>query len=315
MIMLLLFHLKIAFQVQYNCFKIINISKLTLAYIQIDINCLLGRIDSFIFTKKTMRIYFLSCLLLFAACNNSDENKKTIPVAELPTVKLMQDLIQKYPDSLILKENLIQYYRDSAEYNKAIELTSTYLKSDSLNTKLWRIKGTLAAENDDTLLSINCFENIINIQPSGNDLVWLGILYASTKNPNANVIADSLLVHNKENYEKEAYYIKGYYLSRTNKKQESIPYFDKSIQSSYTFVEAYREKALALYDLKKYKEALEVLEKAITVKNNYDEAYYYSGLCLEQMNNKQLAAEYYQNALIYNPNYELAEMALNRLTK
>ena len=262
-----------------------------------------------------MRIYYLCLLIMFVACNDVVENKKTEPVAEMPTVKLMQDLIHKYPDSIILKENLIQFYRDSAKYNKAIELTSSYLKSDSLNTKLWRIKGTLAAENEDTLLSIQCFENIINIQPTGNDLVWLAILYASTKNPNANVIADSLLVHNKENYEKEAYYIKGYYLSRSNKKQESITYFDKSIQSSYTFVEAYREKALALYDLKKYKEALDVLGKAITVKNNYDEAYYYSGLCFEQMNNKQLAVKYYQNALIYNPNYELAEMALNRLTK
>jgi len=262
-----------------------------------------------------MRIYYLCLILLFVACNDAVENKKTEPVAEMPKVNLMQDLIQKYPDSLILKENMIQYYRDSAEYDKAIELTSSFLKSDSLNTKLWRIKGTLAAENDDTLLSIQCFENIINIQPSGNDLVWLAILYASTKNPNANIIADSLLTNKNAQLEKEAFYIKGYYLSRSNKKQESIAYFDKSIQSSYTFVEAYREKALALYDLKKYKEALEVLGKAITVKNNYDEAYYYSGLCLEQMNNKQLAAEYYQNALIYNPNYELAEIALNRLTK
>lgn len=263
-----------------------------------------------------MRIYHLCFLLFFVACNEESEKKTTTtPVAELPKVNLMQDLIQKYPDSIILKENLIQYYRDSAEYSKAIEITSNYLKTDSLNTKLWRIKGTLAAENDDTLLSIQCFENIINIQPTGNDLIWLAILYASTKNPNANIIADSLLVHNKEDYEKEAYYIKGYYLTRTNKKQESIAYFDKSIQSGYTFVEAYREKALAFYDLKKYKEALDVLGKAITVKNNYDEAYYYSGLCLEQMNNKQLAAEYYQNALIYNPNYELAELALNRLTK
>ncbi len=262
-----------------------------------------------------MRIYNLCFLILFVACNEEPEKKTTTPVAELPKVNLMQDLIQKHPDSLILKENLIQYYRDSAEYNKAIELTTIYLKSDSLNTKLWRIKGTLAAENDDTLLSINCFENIINIQPSGNDLVWLAILYASTKNPNANVIADSLLSNKNAQFEKEAFYIKGYYLSRSNKKLESIPYFDKSIQSSYTFVEAYREKALALYDLKKYKQALEVLGKAITVKNNYDEAYFYSGLCLEQMNNKQLAAEYYQNALIYNPNFELAETALNRLTK
>jgi len=262
-----------------------------------------------------MRIYYLCLILLFVACNDAVENKKTEPVAEMPKVNLMQDLIQKYPDSLILKEKMIQYYRDSAEYDKAIELTSSFLKSDSLNTKLWRIKGTLAAENDDTLLSIQCFENIINIQPSGNDLVWLAILYASTKNPNANIIADSLLTNKNAQLEKEAFYIKGYYLSRSNKKQESIAYFDNSIQSSYTFVEAYREKALALYDLKKYKEALEVLGKAITVKNNYDEAYYYSGLCLEQMNNKQLAAEYYQNALIYYPNYELAEIALNRLTK
>lgn len=277
--------------------------------------CLIRRIDSFIFTKKTMRIYHLCFLLLFVACNEESEKKTTTPVAELPKYNMMQDLIKKYPDSLILKENLIQHYRDSAEYSKAIEITSNYLKADSLNTKLWRIKGTLAAENEDTLLSIQCFENIINIQPTGNDLIWLAILYASTKNPNANLIADSLLVHNRANYEKEAYYIKGYYLSRSNKKHESIGYFDKSIQSSYTFVEAYREKALALYDLKKYKEALDVLGKAITVKNNYDEAYYFSGLCLEQMKNKELAVEYYQNAIIYNPNYELAEMALNRLTK
>ena len=113
-----------------------------------------------------MRIYHLCFLLLFVACNEESEKKTTTPVAELPKYNMMQDLIQKYPDSLILKENLIQYYRDSAEYSKAIEITSNYLKADSLNTKLWRIKGTLAAENEDTLLSIQCFENIINIQPT-----------------------------------------------------------------------------------------------------------------------------------------------------
>jgi len=37
---------------QYNYFEFINISKLTLAFVQIDTNCLFERIDSFIFTKK-----------------------------------------------------------------------------------------------------------------------------------------------------------------------------------------------------------------------------------------------------------------------
>lgn len=258
----------------------------------------------------------LFLLITIIACNNEDherEESKTTVQTITSREKLLKDSITLFPDSILIKESLIQFYRDEAEYNKAIALASEVLQKDSLNDRLWDIKGTLQFENEDTLNAISSFENALNINPQPRYIVLLGSLYAQTKNTKALDIADFLLKAKVPDSEKEALFIKGLFYTYTGDKIKAINFFDKCLNLDYNFMLAYREKAIALYDMGKYTDAITVLDKAVTLQNNFDEGYYWTGRCLEKLNKPKEAIEEYQTALMYAPDYVEAKEALARL--
>ena len=255
----------------------------------------------------------LFILCLFAACNNEEKKQPEKPGTTNAVEKEMQDAIAKFPDSLLLRENLIQYYRDNGTYDMAIASTNAAIKRDSNNARLWDIKGTLQFEDEDTLDAIKSFEKAVELFPDPQYVMSLGTLYAQTKNAKALDMADALLIGKKASADKEALFIKGLYFTYIGDKQKAISFFDNCIVLDYTFMFAYREKAIALYDLHKYDEALKVLDKAVTLQNNFDEGYYWAGRCLEKMNRINDAIESYRTALQYDPEYVEAQDALARL--
>ena len=253
-------------------------------------------------------------LIILSACNNKEEEPKVKPATDTPSEeKRLKDVVLKYPDSLILRENLVQYFRDNGNYFNAIKAIDEAIHKDSINPRLWDIKAVLHFEDADTAKAILCFERAVLLFPDPQYIISLGTLYAQTKDPMALQMADALLKGQKANADKEAFFIKGLYYSFINEKIKAISYFDKCLALNYTFMDAYREKAIALYDLGKYEEALAVLDKAITLQNNFDEGYYYSGQCLEKLNRKDEAIQAYQNALVYDPDYIEAKDALAKL--
>lgn len=257
------------------------------------------------------QLFYVSLLLLFA-CNNNEVGthaNNDLPAKE----KELTDAIHTYPDSALLVENLVQYYRENGNYTQAITSINSALGKDSMNARFWDIKATLHFENADTLSAIKAFENSVNIFPQPDVIISLGVLYAQTRNPLSLAMADALLQANKAEAEKEALFIKGLYHSSTGDKNGAISFFDKCLALNYGFMEAYREKAIALYEMEKYKEALAVLDKAVTLQNGFDEGYYYKGRCLEKLNRVPEAIEMYQRALLYDPQYIDAKEALARL--
>ncbi len=259
-----------------------------------------------------MSKYFLFFLLIASACNNNDTSKKEadgVPNKELQLIEASR----QFPDSLLLVENLAQYYRENGNYDQAIKTVNDVLQKDSLNGRLWDIKATLHFEDADTLDAIKAYERSIDLDPQPPVIISLGALYAQTKNPLALVMADGLLYANKAQAEKEALFIKGLYYSSINEKNKAIDFFNKCLAINYGFMEAYREKASALYSLGKYNEALLVLDKAVTLQNNFDEGYYYMGRNLEKLNKLPEAIEMYQRALLYDPEYMEAKQALVKL--
>ena len=260
------------------------------------------------------KVFFCFLVILFACNNNQEEHDQAGPkTAPVTNEKKLRDAVLKYPDSLLLKENLIQYFRDSGDYTSAIKEVNNDLGKDSMNARLWNIKASLHFEDADTIDAIRSLEKAIGIFPDPQYIISLGKLYAQTRNPLAIELADALLATNKTKADKEAFYIKGLYHSFNNEEIKAIVYFDKCLALNYTFMDAYREKAIALYDLGKYTEAIAVLDKAITLQNNFDEGYYYSGKCLEKLNRIPEAIQAYQNALVYDPDYAEAKEALARL--
>ena len=265
-----------------------------------------------------MKLLATSLILLISiiSCNNQNQPKENQEEAVQSTStreKILKDSLAKFPESLLLKEELIQLYRDSADFDKAFSTVDLALKTDSLNARLWDIKATLYFENEDTLNAIKAFETALHLNPSPRYLILLGSLYAQTKNARALAIADALLKSKQPETEKEAFFIKGLYFNYIGNKPNAIAALDKCLNIDNRHMFAYREKGIALYDLAKYEDAITVLDKAVTLQNNFDEGYYWLGRCLEKLNKTNDAIEEYKTALMYAPDYVEAMDALKRL--
>ena len=262
---------------------------------------------------KKMAFYFIF-LLCLSACGDEKAGKTEVAVAGASLAEdQLKAAVKSFPDSLPLKENLIQYYRENGNYDNALNEVNLAIQKDSLNTRLWDMKAILHAEDEDTSSAIKSFEKAIYISPSPEDVISLGTLYAETGNKKALELADALILADKAKAEKEALFIKGLYYAAINQKLKAITYFDECIAFNYTFMYAYREKCLALYDLGKYNDALSVINKALTLQNGYEEGYYYKGKCYEKLANIPAAIEAYQTALMYAPDYVEVKDALAKL--
>lgn len=287
---------------------------------------------------KCLSVYSLWLLfaLVMASCQNNPEKEKkgalqsggkeratpetTIgkdtsspDIQETEKEKALIAATKEFPDSSLVWENLVQFYRENGNYKSARGLTEEILKKYPRNARWFYIKATLAYEDEDSTTAIRAFEKAAAISHNPDYFIALATLYAETKNPGALHIANELLAGSKKNADKDAFFIKGLYYSHLGEKQKAINYFNKALEQSYTFMDAYREKALALYSQGKYNEALDVLNKALTIMNSWDEGYYYSGLVLEKLNKKEDAIISYKNALAISPDYVEAREALDRL--
>ena len=279
-------------------------------------NChLLNNSSAYFCRMMKLILPVLVLLISVMACNNHDHKKENKMQADEPATreKILKDSILKFPKLVLLKEQLIQFYRDNTEYDKAIATTNEALQRDSLNARLWDIKATLQFENEDTLNAIKSFETALQIKPSPRYFILLGSLYAQTKNIRALGMADALLNSKQPETEKEAFFIKGLFFNYIGDKRKAINFFDKCLNLDNRHMFAYREKGIALYDLGKYEDAVTVLDKAVTLQNNFDEGYYWLGRCLEKLNRPNDAIEEYKTALMYSPDYVEAKTALEKL--
>lgn len=260
--------------------------------------------------KNKVLILLLSVILYSCGENNGNSDKKPIT---LSTEDSLLNALQQHPDSLLLRENLIQFYREADNYEQALQITQTGIERDSLNPRLYQIKGTLLFEYEDTIGAIKAFENTVRLLPVPQNLSVLGVMYAQQGNSNALLIAQELAALNPP-IQPEADFIRGVYHATLKNEKEAIKYFDACILMNHTFMDAYREKAILLYHLKKHHDAIDVLLKATTLKNNFDIGYYLLGQNYEQLKDTILAIENYDRALLYDPNYWEAKDALNKLT-
>jgi len=254
-----------------------------------------------------------SCFLF--SCNESDDGKLTSKANETKELEYLKQDIKKHPDSLMLVEKLIQYYRETGSYDSALAVTEQAIDKGADIHGLWSIRGTLHYENGDTVNAVRSFEQAIEIYPLPDYLIALGTIYAQQKNPKALAVANSLTGPDpvKSKTGKDAYFIKGLYYNVTGDKNRAIALFDSCINLDYNYMFAYREKAIALHDQAKYKEALQVLKKAVEVQNNFDEGYYWMGNCYKKLNKKEEAIENYRRALFYDKDFIEARDSLKTL--
>ena len=254
-------------------------------------------------------------ITLCFSCNGTEEQKPLPAPAGAGQLQQLKDQIAQNPDSLLLIEKLIQYYRENGNYDSALAVTDRTIKRAPDMDGLWDIKATLHFENGDTANAIRSFEKAIEIFPLPQYVMSLGTIYAQTKNPKALQMADALNMADKAKAGKESFFIKGLYYNYTNDKKKAIALFDSCIRLDYTYMFAYREKAIALYDMGRYEEALKVLGKAVTIQNNFDEGYYWMGNCYKKLNKKEEAIQSYHTALMYDKDFIEARDSLKTLER
>ncbi|MEJ7610212.1 MAG: tetratricopeptide repeat protein [Ferruginibacter sp.] len=255
---------------------------------------------------------FLS--LIIFSCNSKEEQPGAATAGATISEEIrLKNAIKKYPDSFLLVRNLAGLYLEAENYDAATAVIDNAISANSGNPDLWDLRSAVLVSKGDTLQAIASLEKAIDLYPLPHYIISLGALYAETKNPMALEMADALLIGNKANAEKEAFFIKGLFYSFSGQQEKALPFFDRSLSVDPRFMEAYLEKGLALYQLKKYNDAVNVLTKAVTLQNNFDRGYYYLGQCYEKLNRKADAAEAYRKALLYDPNYIEAKQALENL--
>lgn len=256
-------------------------------------------------------IGFLLILVLYA-CNGGDKTNQD--AGNNSRESSLRAAMNAFPDSLLMAENLIQYYRDNGDQSAAIHLADSLANGRfQKNARIWHIKAILHFENEDTAQALKALEQTVAREPSPDYMTELGILYAHTGNPGAQAIADSLMATDADRLGHQSWYIRGLYHAAIGEKKIAINCFDQSIAQSLTFTEPYREKALVLYDMGLYEDALGVLDKCVALNNSFDEGHYYRGRCLEKLKRYDEAKEAYQTALLYDPGYHEAILALDRL--
>ena len=260
---------------------------------------------------KNIFICFTAISICLSACNNATNNIDEVVMGSQE--KLLRDSIALFPDSLLLKENLVQYFRNTRNFGQAIAETEKFIQKDTANARLWDMKATLYFENGDTAKAINAFEKAVTIDPQPEYIMSLGSLYAQTKNPMAITMADELLKVPKGRADKQALFIKGLYFSYAGDYAKAISFFNNCLALDYMDVMAYREKAICLYHMANYNDAIKSLEKAVALQSTYDEGYYWLGRCYEKLNKPKEAVMNYQTALQIDPDYTEAKDGLGRL--
>ena len=115
---------------------------------------------------RFLKTYFFIgvVLLVLASCNSGTDEIKH-DKTDSNSLQFLEQSVRKYPDSLVLVQELIEEYRNEKYYDSAISLTDRQIQKDSNNAYLWNIKATLYFENEDTMQAITSLEKAIEIFP------------------------------------------------------------------------------------------------------------------------------------------------------
>lgn len=270
-----------------------------------------------LFLLSMHRLLFLLFSFIFTctSCIDSGDKHSKNKEEVFSEEQTLINQIKAYPDSFVLKEELIQFYRDNNDYEKAINLSKVYVKKDSLNARICHIQGYLYFENGDTVSAIESFNKAFQIFPDPQDLILEGKLRAMIKNIISLQIADSILKNQGPDFRKEAYFIKGLYQESIGMHQNAIEFFNKCLDQDFSMMDAYYEKAKAQILLKQTKDAIVTLQRAVTLNNNFSDGYLLLAQCHEKTGNKKQAAEAYRRCLLHEPDNEQAIEGLNRVTE
>ncbi|MEI6263497.1 MAG: tetratricopeptide repeat protein [Sphingobacteriia bacterium] len=261
---------------------------------------------------------YLIVLVLTISCNESSQQKNSDSNAagQVDEFKSQQALLKKYPDSIELHLEFIDYLDSLKNYKAAILHINWLLQKDSLNQDLWFQKGQLAQKTKDTTTAKKCFRIANAIYPNAVYMLSLANLLAEQKDKEALIICANINIQFPGNdYKADKYFIQGIYFARTNNPAKANNYFDSCISMNYRYIEALMEKGFILYDKGQISAAIAIFDAVIQINPLYADGYYWKGKCFEKNKNIPAAIEQYQKAQSLDADLKEATNALILLQK
>lgn len=272
------------------------------------------------FLKAPAFILLISVASLIA-CNDSSssatEETKNSPakITNSPEADSLRALVNQYPDSATLRQQLIKQLEQDNQIDEAIKQNDSLLKKIGDNAIIWLNRGSLYEAKNDTANAIAAYEKAISLPGNLQEAyVRLAKLYAETKNSKAPQLIDYMFKNQLAfGFETDLVLIRGIYYRNVKDYDKALTCFNQCITDKYTFMEAYIEKGALLYDLKKYNESIAVFEKATTINNIFADGYYWLAKNEEALNKTKDAIDNYKRALALDQSFEEARAALKRL--
>ena len=91
--------------------------------------------------------------------------------------------------------------------------------------------------------------------------------------------------------------------------------YQKLIENSPNYLNAYLRKSQILQKMELYRPALELYKKAIKICPDYSKAYFDIAHCLDKLGMQREAKRYYHKFLELQPNNENANLVMKRIEK
>lgn len=179
------------------------------------------------------------------------------------------------------------------------------------------IENTLVSgDNTETLASERNTGLADSLLPTPLQLAYARALrMAEQGDPATLLLCDSLLANQGPRGGAEPYYYQGIYYTTKKQPQQAIVWFNKTIETDYTFFEAYLEKAALLMEANQYESALKELELLRTLSPGYAPVHYWLGKWAARQDKKQMAIHHYRLALSLDTSLIEARQALTQLEK
>ncbi|MFY8003272.1 MAG: tetratricopeptide repeat protein [Chitinophagaceae bacterium] len=259
-------------------------------------------------------ILFSLTLFVLLACNNTTSEKKSSTIEQ--KLAELNKLVKQLPDSVSLRENLVDVLDSMHDYKKAIKEIDFLIKTDSLNNAYWFRKAQLEEHIGDTGNAIINYSRSIKVYPSPEALLGLANLYAETKNALVlSICKDIRSLKLGSIYDSYAAFYEAVYWEKKQQTAKALRLLDSSISLHFKMMDAYMEKAYIYYDIKQYEKATSILKTALTVNPAYADAYYWLGKIAVQQNEAAAAKNYFQKTLSLDPSFKEAALALQALPK
>ncbi|MFY8003783.1 MAG: tetratricopeptide repeat protein [Chitinophagaceae bacterium] len=259
-------------------------------------------------------VLFSLLLFVFIACNNTTSEKKSSTIEQKLTE--LNKLVKELPDSVSLRENLVDMLDSMHDYKKALQEIDVLIKTDKLNNAYWFRKAQLEEQIGDTGKAIISYSRSIKIYPSPEALLGLANLYAETKNALVlNICKDIRNLKLGSVYDSYAAFYEAVYWEKKQQATKALRLLDSSISLHFKLMDAYMEKAYIYYDIKQYEKASSILKTALTVNPTYADGYYWLGKIAVQQKQIAEAKNYFQKTLSLDPSFKEAALALQALPK